>query len=49
METIGRVLDEGLGPRVEGLPEPQVTYRFRDTYKDTRTRNPKNVGSLGSR
>ena len=30
-------------------PNPQITYPFRDLYREIIIRNPKKVGSLGSR
>ena len=31
------------------LPEPYVTYLFKDLYKEIIIRSPKKVGSVGSR
>ena len=37
------------GLRLQGLPGPQITYPFKDIFKEISIRNPKKVGFLGLR
>ena len=40
---------EGLGLEVQGIPAPWITLLFSDLFQEIIVRNPKMVGSLGSR
>ena len=39
----------GLGCQSLGIPQPGITYLFKDLYKETIIRNPKKAGYSGLR
>ena len=42
-------LETSKAVNLQTLPQPQMTYLFKDFYKEIMRRNTKKVGSLGSR
>ena len=46
---VSRQVFKAIGGFFQSTPEPQITYLFKDLYKDFIIRNPEKVGSLGCR